>query len=126
MRATEFIVEDKIGDMPEEQKGPMKSSKLVRDAGGYDRIYYLNRLGMAMAAANGRDTKKINGVDEASWVEKYNSVHAYTPEEGNMIDAAINTIPSESQTSVTRSQSTEPDYVHKVSPVTGFKGYKRK
>ena len=125
MRANEFIREGK-GELTPAQKHPMTKSKMVRDVGGYDRIYYLNRLGMAMAAADGKDSGKIDGVDESSWVEKYNSVHAYTPEEGKMIDAAVATIPSESRTGVTSAKSSEPDDVHRVSPVTSFKGYKRK
>ena len=125
MRANEFIRESK-GTLTPAQKHPMTKSKMVRDVGGYDRIYYLNRLGMAMAAADGKNPGKIDGVDESSWVEKYNSVHAYTPEEEKMIDAAVATIPSESRTGVTSSKSTEPDDVHRVSPVTGFAGYKRK
>ena len=126
MRAKDFIREAKVGKMPPEQQQPMKGSKLVRDSGGYDRIYYLNRLGMAMAAANGHDTGPVDGVDPSSWVEKFNTVHAYTPEEMNMIDAAVATIPSESQSSVTSTKSEEPEEIHRVSPVTGFKGYPKR
>jgi hypothetical protein len=125
MRAKEFITEN-IGDLPTGHSNPMKASTLVRDPGGYDRIYYINRLGMAMAAADGVNDKKIDGVDESSWVEKYNTVHAYTDAEQKMIDAAIKTIPTDSATGVTTSKSTEPNDIHKISPVTGFKGYKRR
>jgi len=123
MRANEFIYED-VGDLTPDQKGPMKASKMVRDKGGYDRIYYINRLGMAMAMANGKDTKPVD-MDTSSWVEKFNSVHAYTPEEESMIDAAIATIPTEAVTGVTSSKSEEPLGIHKISPVKGFKGYSR-
>jgi hypothetical protein len=122
MRAKEFIIEN-VGVLPVEHKNPMNASSLVRDPGGYDRIYYINRLGMAMALADGKTSNKIDGVDISSWVEKYNTVHAYTDEEQKMIDAAIKTIPTEYATGVSTSKSTEPNDVHKISPVTGFKGY---
>jgi len=125
MRAKEFITETSVGDLPKEHKYPMQQSALVRDVGGYDRIYYLNRLGMAMASADGKNPGAIDGVDPSSWIEKYNSVHPYTAEEQLMIDAAIATIPSESQISVAAHGSTEPPGTHKTSPVIGFKGYTR-
>jgi hypothetical protein len=126
MRAKEFISETTVGKLPAEHERPMQGSMLVRDVGGYDRIYYLNRLGMAMAAADGKNPGVIDGVNSSSWVEKYNSVHPYTPEESIMVDAAIATIPSESQTSVCTHTSTEPETTHRVSPINGFPGYKRR
>ena len=124
MRANEFIVEG----------GPARSkphtthqdaeqgSVIARDVGGYDRVYHQNRLGMAMAMADGKSTKKVK-MDPAGPTEKFNSYHPYTDEEHNMLQSALKTIPSEKHTNTKRSKSKEPDDTHKVSPVLGFKGF---
>jgi len=127
MRANEFIVEG----------GPVRSkmhrdhesatgtggSIIARDEGGYDRTYHQNRLAMAMAMADGKSTKAVK-MNAASPTEKYNSYHPYTDEEHNMVQAALKTIPSEHHKMAKRGKSSEPDDTHKVSPVSGFKGFK--
>ena len=127
MRASEFITE---GGPP---RGKMKKdhedaagtggSIISRDKGGYDRTYHLNRIMMATAMADGKSTKAVN-MDPASPVEKHNSIHPYTDEEHNMVQAALKTIPSEQHKMGKRGKSEEPKDTHKVSPVTGFKGFK--
>lgn len=102
-----------------------KGVHLSRDPGGYDRIYHMNRLMMATACADGRDKKKIPGVDSSSWYEKYNTIHPYTEEEHNMIHQAMATVPTDGGEIVKNRRSLESDDVHRVSPVKGFKGYKR-
>ena len=82
----------------------------------------MNRLWMAMAMADGKSTKKVD-MDPASPSEKHNTIHPYTDEEHNMVQAAFNTIPSEHHRMAKRGKSSEPDDTHKVSPVQGFKGF---
>jgi hypothetical protein len=77
---------------------------------GVDRIYNLNRVMMAAAMADGKSTKPIKGAHSSSWNDKYNTAHPYTEEDHMVSDH----------------RSTEPETTHKTSPVTGFKGYKRK
>ncbi len=77
---------------------------------------------MALASADGKTTNPV-GVDEGSWVEKYNTIHPYTAEEENMVQQAIKTIPTEHHHTVSDRRSIEPDHVHRVSPVNSFKGY---
>lgn len=124
MRASEFIVEGGPvrGKMHKHHTDADQGTMIARDVGGYDRVYHMNRLWMAMAMADGKSTKAVD-MDPASSVEKFNSIHPYTDEEHNMVQAALKTIPSEHHTNNKRSKSKEPSDVHKISPITGFKGF---
>jgi len=142
MRAQEFITEDTLKTSgtkeshPEQEKGKsspdlnpdhasaMKNVHKTRDVGGYDRVYHMNRLWMAMASADGKSKKPVD-MDSASWTEKYNTVHPYTDAEENMVHQAMATVPTDHKSISRSNKSVEPDHVHKVSPVTGFKGYPR-
>ena len=95
----------------------------TRDVGGYDRVYHMNRMWMAMASADGKSTKAPEGMDGASWAEKYNTIHPYTKEEDNMVKQAMKVVPTDHHHEVKDHRSIEPDDTHKVSPVTGFKGF---
>lgn len=116
MRAHEFINESAEGKIPKRAAQASPGTHKVRDAGGYDRTYHLNRLGMAMASADGKDKKPVQ-MDSASWIEKYNTVHPYTEAEHNMLHQAMKTIPTEHQSVVPYSKSIEMDSTNKVSPV---------
>ena len=122
MRACEFITESE-GKMSQDAEGASQGAHKVRDKGGYDRVYHMNRMMMAMASADGKSKKPVK-MDSASWVEKYNTAHPYTEEEHNMMHQAIATIPTEHKEVVPYSKSQEHKDTHKISPVTGFKGYK--
>lgn len=122
MRATEFIVEGE-GKMPKEAEQATPGTHKVRDVGGYDRVYHMNRMMMAMAKADGKSKKPVK-MDNASYVEKFNTAHPYTEEEHNMIHQAMATIPTEHQQVVPFSKSAEMGDTNKTSPLSGFKGYK--
>ena len=124
MRASEFITEGR-GKMHHNYVQASAGVHRTRDFGGYDRIYHANRLGMAMACADGKSTKPMD-VDSASWVEKYNTVHPYTKEEENMLKSAMKTVPTDHYNEVSDRRSLEPADTNKVSPHKAFKGYKRK
>ena len=87
----------------------------ARDVGGYDRVYHMNRLMMAMAKADGKSTKAVDSPAE-TWYEKYNTLHPYTKEESNMVDAAMKTVPTDGKKVSHDNKSREPDFVHKTSP----------
>lgn len=126
MRAFEFLTETTgDGTMHNHHKNATQGVMRVRDVGGYDRVYHMNRLWMAMAMADGKSQDAVD-MDSASFVEKYNTVHPYTEEEYNMYVSATKTIPSDQKTIVPYSKSQEPDDTNTKSLVKPFKGYKRK
>jgi len=124
MRAHEFITEGE-GKINKVAANASTGIHKVRDVGGYDRIYHMNRLWMAMAMADGKSQDAVD-MDNSSFVEKYNTVHPYTEEEYNMLISATKTIPTEHKEVVPYSKSQEPDDTNKKSLVVPFKGYKKK
>ena len=124
MRAHEFRFEG-VASLHPDHDNVMQGVYNFRD-NGVDRMYNLNRVMMAAAMADGKSTAAIKGANASSWNEKYNTAHPYTKEEHNMLKSAFNTIPSNTHHMVSDHRSIEPDHVHKVSPVTGFKGYKKR
>lgn len=124
MRAHEFITEGE-GKISKVAANASTGIHKVRDVGGYDRIYHMNRLWMAMAMADGKSQDAVD-MDNSSFAEKYNTVHPYTEEEYNMLISATKTIPSEHKEVVPYSKSQEPDDTNKKSLVVPFKGYKKK
>ena len=125
MRASEFINESSIGAIPGEHHNAMQSTHKTRDVGGYDRVYHMNRLWMAMACADGKSKNKPKDtkMDGASWAEKYNTIHPYTKEEDNMVHQAMKMVPTDHKPEVTDHHSKEHPATHKTSPVNGFKGW---
>jgi hypothetical protein len=121
MRAREFVTEAE-GKLHKSAAAASQGTHKLRDKGGYDRSNHLNRIMMAAAMADGRSKKPVD-MDEASWVEKYNTAHPYTEEEHNMLHQAMATIPTEHKEVVPFSKSQEHSEIHKTSPVNGFKGY---
>jgi hypothetical protein len=124
MRAHEFLTEAEGKPHPHHSSVSQGIFK-TRDIGGYDRIYHMNRLWMAMAMADGKSQDAVE-MDSASFAEKYNTVHPYTEEEYNMFVAATKTIPTDKKDVVPYSKSQEPDDTNKTSLVKPFKGYKKK
>jgi hypothetical protein len=92
----------------------------MRDVGGYDRVYHMNRMMMAMAMADGKSKKAVDMPAE-SWIEKYNTGHPYTDEEHNMIHSAMNTIPTDHKVISNDRKSREPSGTNITSPVPARK-----
>lgn len=116
MRAKEFIIETgPEGKMTDGNKAAGTGMWRMRDIGGYDRTYHLNRLMMAMAMADG--SGKAVDMDASSWVEKYNVAHPYTQAEHNMIKAAMATVPTEGEQICDDILSHEGKEVNAVSPL---------
>ena len=116
MRAKEFIIEAE-GKIKKKHAAVQQGVRKSRDKGGYDRVYHMNRLWMATAMADGKNPNKAVDMDEASWIEKFNTQHPYTQEEYNMFRQAEKTIPTDSKEVIPWSKSMEPEDTHKVSPV---------
>lgn len=128
MRAKEFISESKrkrrSGKLSKNAEQASTGIYKVRDVGGYDRTYHMNRLSMAMACADGKSQDAVD-MDYNSFVEKYNTLHPYTEQEYNMFIAATKTVPSEHKTVVPYSRSKESEQTNTKSITKPFKGYKR-
>lgn len=123
MRAHEFLTEGE-GKIPKRLEQATQGVIRARDVGGYDRVYHMNRLWMAMACADGMSQDAVE-MDNASFAEKYNTVHPYTEEEYNMFVSASKTIPTDKKTIVPYSKSMEPEDTNKQSLVKPFKGYEK-
>ena len=121
MRASEFLTEGG-GQMHDNHRKSTPGVSKSRDVGGYDRIYHLNRMMMAMGMADGKSQDAVD-MDDSSFAEKYNTVHPYTEEEHNMFVSATKTIPTDKKEVVPYSKSQEPDDTNRKSIVIGFKGY---
>lgn len=103
-------------EMPENQDASRPGTVYkARDQGGYDRVYHMNRLMMAMAKADGKTTKPVDSSTE-TWFEKYNTLHPYTKEESNMVQSAMNTVPTDGQSVAHEHKSKELGDTYKVSP----------
>jgi hypothetical protein len=130
MRAHEFITEEQTkghngGKISHNAAKAAKGHHNVRDDGGYDRTYHLNRLAMAMAMADGSSKKPVD-MGSSSFVEKYNTIHPYTEQEHNMLHQAMGAVPTDHQEVVGWSKSEEPDDIHKASPVKPRRDYRKK
>lgn len=124
MRAHEFLNEGRgDGKMDKNHAQANIGVYRARDVGGYDRVYHMNRMWMAMAMADGKSQDAVE-MDAASFAEKYNTVHPYTEEEYNMFVSAKKTIPTDSKEIVPYSKSKEPEDTNTKSLVVGFKGFK--
>lgn len=126
MRAREFINESKAnGKIRKDHAGASLGVYKARDVGGYDRIYHMNRLTMAMSMADGKSQDAVE-MDASSFAEKYNTVHPYTEQEYNMFISASKTIPTDSETIVPYSKSKESADTHTKSAVLTTKRFKFK
>lgn len=123
MRAKEFITEQKKrGKMTKRQKQATVGVDLFRDPDGYDRMYELNRMMMAVAMADGSGS--LLPVDAESWIGKDNSAQPYTKLEQDMMKQAAKSIGSKLKDSNHGNlRSMELDTTNKSSPVQAFKGF---
>jgi len=121
MRARDFVKEGKTTELHPDHASVGKGVTRARDVGGYDRIYHMNRMMMAMAMADGKGTGKIDGVNIDTWFEKYNTLHPMTKEEDNMIRAAMRTIPTDGKHVNKFGKSVEPAGVNTKSVVANPK-----
>jgi hypothetical protein len=122
MRAKEFINEAKIGKLSQRQQNATKGLHVFANS-TFDRTYDLNRVMMAVASTDGTFVPDMDG---ESWAGKFNTAHAYTDVEHDMLEKAykaagikykdLNNGDNESQ---------ELDSTHIQSPIKPFKGYKK-
>jgi hypothetical protein len=126
MRAKEFLTEKKKrGKLTKRQKYASVGMTTFRDPDGYDRTYELNRLMMAVACADG-GLQPVE-LNKESWAGKDNTAHPFTQIEQDMLTQAAKSIGSKLHDQNRGDyRSMELPDTNKVSPVTGFKGFKKK
>lgn len=124
MRANEFITEMKKRAKVTKRQGQSSVGlNVFRDNEFADRFYELNRVMMAVAKADGMSPVQI---DQESWIGRENLAAPYSAIEQKMLSDAFRAVGSYHEDLVNgdlRSQEL-PD-TNKVSPVTGFKGFKK-
>ncbi len=123
MRASEFITEDKVGQVGHRRQQATVGLNRFRDPAGAERVYELNRVMMAAAATDGTFVPEI---DQESWAGRNNIATPYTKQEQEMLEKAFQAIGSDFEDlNHGDYRSQEVDAVNKISPVKGFKGYPR-
>jgi len=120
MKINEVISEAKVTKRTKHQDDPSQGAVRLRDKGGYDRTYHMNRIMMAAACADGKSTKAVDSPAE-TWFEKYNTAHPYTKEEENMLKSAMKTVPTDGKFVSKWGKSKEHDDTHRVSPTPAKK-----
>lgn len=120
MRAQEFLNETTTGGRIDPiNQASLQGVTKMRDVGGYDRTYHLNRIWMAAAMADGKSSKPVE-MDSSSWAEKYNVAVPYTDAEQLMVMAAMATIPTDGRELQKRGRSEEMKDTNKTSPVANW------
>jgi hypothetical protein len=123
MRASEFIVEDKVGKVGHRRQQATVGLNKFKDDKFADRVYELNRVMMAVAATDG---SFVPDIDQESWAGRYNIATPYTEQEQEMLEKAFKAIGSDYEDlNHGDYQSREVESTNKTSPVQGFKGYPR-
>jgi hypothetical protein len=122
MRAKEFIIERKVGKITKRQGNSTRGLHTFANS-NYDRIYDLNRVMMAVASTDGITVPEI---DQTSWAGKFNTAHAYTKEEENMLKLAYKSA-GVAFTDLNHGdlKSKELDSANTQSTLKPFKGYKK-
>lgn len=121
MRAREFVVEQKVGDLSTRQQAGTVGLHTFKDQSGRDRVYELNRIMMAVAATDGTF---VPDVDAESWVGRHNVAAPYTKQEHDMMKKAYQAVGSDFHDINNGDlESEEHPAVNTVSPVKAFKGY---
>jgi hypothetical protein len=122
VRAKEFIKENKAGKLSKRQQESTRGLHVFADT-NYDRVYDLNRVMMAAACTDGTFVPEM---DQESWAGKFNTAHAYTKEEEDMLKQAYKAAGIRfKDLNKGDIKSKELDSANTQSPVKPFKGYKR-
>lgn len=133
MRAKEFISETKFGNasdrpadpnmLPKSHVSAIKGAISMPDIsqtkqGGSPYLQW--RFGIAMAGAPDYPTPPTGAFAGDPLLATYSDADL------EIINSAAKSVGAGEVKKITDNRSTEPEYVNKSSPVSGFKGYKRK
>jgi hypothetical protein len=124
MRALEFVVEQKVGDVGKRRRYPTRGLHKFRDEQFADRIYELNRVMMAAASTDGTF---VPDLDAESWAGRHDIAAPYTKQEANMMKRAYEATGAwHRDLNGGDMESSELPSTNKSSPVKGFAGYPRR
>ena len=90
MRAQEFVVEHKKGNISKRLQNATVGLHTFVDNERADRTYELNRIMMAVAMADGTDAPVV--VDSESWIGRNNLAAPYTDVEEKMMHQAFKSV----------------------------------
>ena len=93
MKIKEIVLEDKVGKLSKRLQQPTVGINKFRDQQFADRVYELNRVMMAVAAADGVNPLAPE-VDAESWAGRNNLAFPYTAEEQEMLKSAFGAVGS--------------------------------
>lgn len=124
MKINEVIVEAKIGKIGKRRRQATRGLHKFRDKDFADRVYELNRVMMAAATTDGTFVPDIDG---ESWAGRHDIAAPYTQAEQDMLLKAYKAVGSDYK-DINKGdlRSQELDTVNKKSPMSAFKGYKKK
>lgn len=124
MKINEVIVEAKIGKLGKRRRQATRGLHKFRDKDFADRVYELNRVMMAAATTDGTFVPDIDG---ESWAGRHDIAAPYTQAEQDMLLKAYKAVGSDYK-DINKGdlRSQELDTVNKKSPMSAFKGYKKK
>jgi hypothetical protein len=129
MRSWEFITEalgKRGAGLNPEHKAVMSNLYTFPDQNmNTGNGHYHSRFLIALAGAGAGNTPDEN-MPKYPWDAGDVVYTPYAPEEEEMLDRTAKHMGDNSKTNWGNPRSEEPDSIHKVSPITGFKGYKRK
>jgi len=121
MKIKEIVLEEKVGKLSARLQQPTVGINKFRDQQFADRVYELNRVMMAVAAADGINPLAPE-VDSESWAGRNNLAFPYTPQEQKMLKAAFGAVGSHYEDlNHGDLESQELKSTNKDSPVAKFK-----
>ena len=115
MKINEIIQEGAKGRIHPDHAHAFHKTITYNDGHGAGFDYNFNRVGMAIAMADGSG-KKLN-IDDRTWFHHDNVAVPYTEVEAKMFDQAFNSVKTVVNPILTDHGSKEPNHVHIVSPV---------
>ena len=127
MRAKEFISES-IDQLLPDQARALPATYAIPELPNQDP-YLQYRFGVAIAGAKGKEQRERDGVARSAAASAWGEneiVVSYGHDAGEYIDDALQTMGLKGKRLISTAPSEETTDTGIISPINGFKGYKRK
>lgn len=119
MKINEIINEGSKGKIHPDHAHAFHKTITYNDGHGAGFDYNFNRVGMAVAMADG--SKDGLDIDDRTWFHHDNVAVPYTDQEAKMFDQAFKAVKTVVNPVVKDHKSSEPNHVNNVSPVAAKK-----